>query len=158
MLCYCCSGLTFENCCAPYLSGAVLPASCDMLMRSRYSAYCLGDTDYLLATLAPEQRQQESAAEIAAFAKAVHFCRLEILAVSSTLDTGKVSFIASYLYQQKLEYIAEESDFIYTDRWYYVRGKLQTKPAVKLGRNDNCPCGSGKKVKQCQQHLPSGQG
>jgi len=25
----------------------------------------------------------------------------------------------------------------------------QTKPATKTGRNDPCPCGSGKKFKKC---------
>jgi SEC-C motif-containing protein len=157
MQCYCCSGQLFEHCCHPYISGAVLPDNCEALMRSRYSAYCLADSDYLLATLAPAQRQQESAAEISAFARVVHFCKLEIIEVTNRPDAGQVSFIASFIHEQKLDFIVEVSDFAFADRWYYVSGKLRSKPTVKLGRNDLCPCGSMKKVKQCQQHLPSGQ-
>lgn len=126
-------------------------------MRSRYSAYCRADSDYLLATLAPAQRQHESAAELRAFAQAVHFFKLEILKVTNQQDYGQVNFMASFIHEQKLDVIAEVSDFIYTDRWYYVSGKQSSMPNVKLGRNDLCPCGSKKKVKQCLQHQASGQ-
>ena len=40
------------------------------------------------------------------------------------------------------------------DRWYYVDGLLPTpvtyrREEEKVGRNDPCPCGSGKKYKKC---------
>jgi len=40
------------------------------------------------------------------------------------------------------------------DRWYYVDGLLPTpvtyrREEEKVGRNDLCPCGSGKKYKKC---------
>ena len=49
----------------------------------------------------------------------------------------------------------EVGEFLRQDcRWYYVDGKLvppETKKneAPKVGRNDPCPCGSGKKYKKC---------
>ena len=47
MNCYCCSGKTFTECCEPYLSLKKDADSCEALMRSRYSAYCIADTAYL---------------------------------------------------------------------------------------------------------------
>ena len=43
------------------------------------------------------------------------------------------------LYQQRIE-------------WGYRTGQIKQKPIVtenKIGRNDPCPCGSGKKYKKC---------
>jgi SEC-C motif domain protein len=36
-------------------------------------------------------------------------------------------------------------------QWYYVDGIMGVRPrtAPKVGRNDPCPCGSGKKYKKC---------
>jgi SEC-C motif-containing protein len=37
--------------------------------------------------------------------------------------------------------------------WYFHDGELKKAPPVKhgpkIGRNDPCPCGSGKKYKKC---------
>ena len=40
------------------------------------------------------------------------------------------------------------------DEWFYVEGNVYAKQPVrretpKIGRNDPCPCGSGKKYKKC---------
>ena len=43
----------FAACCSPYLDGRTLAPSALELMRSRYSAYVLGHTDYLRATWDP---------------------------------------------------------------------------------------------------------
>lgn len=157
MFCYCCSGKTFESCCAPYLQQNVTAPTCEALMRSRYSAYCLKNVPYLLATLAPDQQQIGLAAEISQFANSVHFCKLAINATQTQENTGIVDFAAYFISGQTLEVLAEVSDFIYTDRWYYHSGAVTTFSAGKLSRNDPCPCGSGKKFKQCQIHQVSGQ-
>lgn len=157
MFCYCCSGKTFESCCAPYLQQNATVPTCEALMRSRYSAYCLKNTPYLLATLAPDQQQTGLAAEISQFANSVHFCKLAINATQTQENTGKVDFSAYFISGQKLEVLAEVSHFIYTDRWYYHSGAVTTFSAAKLSRNEPCPCGSGKKFKQCQVHQISGQ-
>lgn len=157
MYCYCCSGKDFSECCGPYLSLKQIADSCEALMRSRYSAYCLADTSYLVTTLHPLERSPDIAAEITAFANSVHFCRLSIRAASQTVQHGQVSFAAYFLHEQKLDVIEEVSDFIYEGRWYYKSGKLKKTDPTKIGRNDLCPCGSGKKFKQCATHQLSGQ-
>lgn len=157
MYCYCCSGKDFQDCCAPYLTLAQSVNNCEALMRSRFSAYCLADTSYLLATLHPSQHTPDTADEIAAFANNVHFCRLSVKFASQSNDRGQVSFSAYFINGQKLDVIEEISDFVYEDRWYYTSGQLTKSEPIKIGRNESCPCGSGKKFKQCFQHQLSGQ-
>jgi SEC-C motif-containing protein len=43
----------FDTCCGPYLDGRAVAPSALELMRSRYTAYVLGRTDYLRATWDP---------------------------------------------------------------------------------------------------------
>ncbi len=50
--CPCRSGHPYGACCRPAHSGAVAPATCGALVRARYSAFALGDGEYLYATLA----------------------------------------------------------------------------------------------------------
>lgn len=54
--CYCESGLSFELCCQPMISGGQLAQTAQMLMRSRYTAFCLHYEDYLLQTWDPKTR------------------------------------------------------------------------------------------------------
>ena len=57
-LCPCGSGLTLAECCGPKIAGEPA-ATPEALMRSRYTAYALGDDAYVLATWAPETRPAE---------------------------------------------------------------------------------------------------
>jgi SEC-C motif-containing protein len=64
-----------------------------------------------------------------------------------------VEFIAYYRPKndnnQRLS-LHELSSFRQDDgRWYYVDGITPTQKPKKTGRNDACPCGSGKKFKKC---------
>lgn len=79
MWCYCGSALTFSDCCQPLLAGSNKAATALQLMRSRYSAYCTGNIDYIANTYHPSQHSDNAAAEIAAFASAAHFIALSIL-------------------------------------------------------------------------------
>ena len=49
-LCYCGSGHLFEDCCEPYIKRKSNPPTAEALMRSRYSAYCIANADYLVNT------------------------------------------------------------------------------------------------------------
>mgnify|MGYP003342658194 CR=1 FL=1 len=48
MDCPCCSGKSYESCCAPVIRGQRKAASAEELMRSRYSAYALGEIDWVI--------------------------------------------------------------------------------------------------------------
>ncbi len=93
----------YESCCAPLHRGEGRAATAEQLMRSRYSAFALGEVDHLLRTQRPDRtsRQprngQRRALEEAC--RQVRWRRLEILATEAggTLDLeGTVTFLAHY--------------------------------------------------------------
>lgn len=120
-------------------------------MRSRYSAYVLGLGDYLVRTNTREPRVDE-AAELSAWGSAVGWAGLEVRATEhgGTNDShGVVHFVARFVEGGALVSLEERSQFSRVDgRWRYVEGQASSS-RVKLGRNEPCPCRSGKKVKQC---------
>ena len=92
--CPCLSGATFGECCAPFLDGAADAPTAVQLMRSRYSAFVVGDAEYLLATWHPSSRP--SALELD---PAMRWYRLDIVrrASGGPLDRdGIVEFRAYY--------------------------------------------------------------
>jgi SEC-C motif-containing protein len=65
-----------------------------------------------------------------------------------------VEFVARYKFRGKAFAHHELASFrIHEGRWMYVDGIMNPRPpqrtADKVGRNDPCPCGSGKKFKKC---------
>ena len=59
---------------------------------------------------------------------------------------GTVEFKARYEQDGHMHHISENSLFRrIRGRWFYV----DTVKSQKLGRNDPCHCGSGKKYKKC---------
>lgn len=92
--CPCGTGLRYGECCGKYHAGATAPTA-ETLMRSRFSAFAVGDADYLLRTWAPEDRPESL--ELAE--TGIRFYRLDILEVvdGGPLDeTGIVEFRAFY--------------------------------------------------------------
>ena len=121
---------------------------------------------YLRESLAPEARKDFSEKEVREWAKNSEWLGLQILSAKG--DT--VEFIAKYRTQGKVLEHHEVSTFRKRDdRWYFVDGEshvheegkghehhapaAQKAPVVretpKVGRNDPCACGSGKKFKKC---------
>lgn len=92
--CPCGTGLTYGECCGKYHRGAVAPTA-ETLMRSRFTAFAVGDEDYLLRTWAPEDRPET----LDLSGSGVRFYRLDVLDVQGggPLDeTGVVEFRAFY--------------------------------------------------------------
>ncbi|RVT49135.1 hypothetical protein EMM73_00595 [Rheinheimera sediminis] len=161
--CYCGSGQIFSACCEPLISGQAKAQSPEELMRSRYSAYCHHHKNpqcyrYIMETYHSSVRAAHTETEIADFARAVHFVGLKILSDSSQKkpqpQSNQVHFVASYLVGDRLEKLDEVSDFeMEQGHWMYRSGVLTEHPAVRLSRNDICPCGSGIKFKKCQHQV-----
>lgn len=125
-------------------------------MRSRYSAYTVEDLGYLLGTHDPATVDSVDPKVMANWAKKASFERLEILEVENggvADDEGIVEFVARYTQDGTAFSHHERSRFRKTkNRWYYVHGSMiapTVKNERKVGRNDPCPCGSGKKYKKC---------
>ena len=57
--CFCGRSLSFSNCCQPLILGHQKAITAEQLMRSRYSAFVVGNLDYLLSTQIPLVSQDE---------------------------------------------------------------------------------------------------
>ena len=120
-LCYCCSQKPFSECCEPKLSGAVLPATAEELMRSRYSAYVTVNVPYIIETTSPKYRKYYNPKSIAEWASGSTWISLEILAVSEK----RVKFVATYFDENReLTRHTEDSRFEKIgERWYFAEGE-----------------------------------
>ncbi len=156
--CHCNSGQDFDNCCGPVLSGEKLADTAEALMRSRYCAFVCDEIDYLTESLHPKHREDHDVAATRRWAKEADWLGLEIRSTEDggvDDDEGLVEFVASYREGGVVRNHHELSRFKKeSGRWYYVDGdtpKVETyvKDHPKVGRNDPCPCGSGKKYKKC---------
>lgn len=147
--CTCGSGQRFAGCCAPLLSGTLPAPSPEALMRARYSAYVLGDVAYLLASWHPHTRP----ATLTLDTQPQWQC-LQVIGSGQAADgaSGWVEFAAHYLGPAGNGCLRERSRFVHArGQWLYLDGGpppvLHTAP--RPGRNDPCPCGSGRKFKHC---------
>jgi SEC-C motif-containing protein len=147
-----------ESHCQPFLRGEKLPSTASELMASRYIAYATGAIDYLIETHDPATRGDTDRKATEDWSRRASWRGLEI--VSTELggpddERGQVEFIARYALEGIEHTHHERSEFRRIDgRWYFVNGDKIAAPPVrrvgaKVGRNDPCPCGSGKKHKKC---------
>ena len=153
-LCPCGSQENFSDCCEPYLAGEKLPATAEALMRSRYTAYTRLNDAYLLATWHPNTRPKTK--HPSDDGDDTTWTGLSVLRTEQGMPgdkTGVVEFIASCDVGGKPSQLHEISEFQHDgERWFYVNGYDQEpfrREAPKVGRNEPCPCGSGKKYKKC---------
>jgi len=153
--CPCGSGRDYTECCGPVISGAKKAQTAEALMRSRYSAYAKGAIDYILKSCVEDEGIDPQAtrdwSEKADW-KGLRILRTEKGGPSDT--EGIVEFVASYVMDGLKDEHRETARFVKKDgTWLYDSGEVKTATVVragpKVGRNDPCPCGSGKKYKQC---------
>lgn len=145
--CLCGSGASYAACCGRYHAGLAAP-SAEALMRSRYAAYVLGLHDYLASTWHASTRPDPLQIE-----QGCVWMKLEILRLEAGGEgdgEGLVEFKAHWMALNGRGCLHETSRFLKENgRWYYLDGVVRAAPAAKVGRNDPCPCGSGKKYKRC---------
>lgn len=153
--CPCGSGRSLGACCLPAIEGATPAATAEALMRSRYTAYTLRRLEYLEATLAPEARGDYDRASAEKWARDSEWTGLHVRATEAggpDDDYGTVEFVAAYRMEGMEFRHHERSRFVRRDgRWLYLDGRMGPSPrsVEKVGRNDPCPCGSGRKYKKC---------
>ncbi|BDZ53352.1 hypothetical protein DSM26151_12690 [Agromyces marinus] len=107
----------FAECCGPVLAGAPAPTAVQ-LMRSRYTAFVVGDVTYLLATWHPSTRPATLEPD-----PDVHWRSLEIIRTErgGPLDReGVVEFAARYVASGERGVQREVSRFVREGRWLYV--------------------------------------
>jgi SEC-C motif-containing protein len=156
--CPCGSDADYAACCEPFHLGAPVPTA-EKLMRSRYAAYALGKFGYLEATCAGPASGDFSRTEAEQAQLGIRWLGLEVLRVKKGGETdseGTVKFLAHFRQNGQAGTLAETSEFRRVDgAWaYWDRQKLDAPGTTGLrsasvGRNDPCPCGSGRKHKKC---------
>ena len=110
--CPCGSGASYDTCCAPLLANREQAATPEQLMRSRYTAFVLGDADHLVRTWHPRTRPEDTTPDTT-----TRWTGLEIVDVGA--DT--VEFIARWVGGQ----VHERSRFEQrAGRWFYVDGDV----------------------------------
>ncbi len=143
--CPCGSGRMLGECCGRYHAGAAAPDA-EALMRSRYAAYVLQRYDYLYATWHGSTRPADGALG----GTGLRWIGLDIVRCEAGADAdtdGVVEFVASFVDRGKGRRLFERSRFV-CERglWLYVDGDCRLQD---VGRNESCPCGSGRKLKHC---------
>jgi SEC-C motif-containing protein len=160
--CPCASGKNFNECCEPFILGHAKPRTAVELMRSRYSAYATSTVDYLYETSGPRVQKEFDAANTKNWSQSAVWTGLEVVKEShgGVHDTsGVVEFIAHYTVKDKPYDHHEIAAFEKQDgKWVFIDGRILgadpvRRDAPKIGRNDPCPCGSGKKYKHCHGKL-----
>lgn len=142
--CPCGSGRALSECCGRYLTGGPEPFGAptpEALMRSRFTAFALGDEAYLLGTWAEETRPERIWVPGEEHLK---WFSLKILeapapkpepkrdATGKSIEEGRVRFIAKARSRSGVVVLAENSLFRRNaaGRWVYVSGELESeKPA-----------------------------
>lgn len=122
-------------------------------MRSRFTAHVVGDTVYLDKTYLPTSKLPPSGDMVPPETKWV---KLDIHEHDAHVRPGvsHVDFSAHFTEKGTAGVMHEKSEFEEIDgAWIFTRtlrqGPAPIVSSVKVGRNDPCPCGSGKKFKKC---------
>lgn len=121
MMCPCHSHQPYSTCCAPYHRSHNAPTPL-ALMRSRYSAYALGNAEYIIATTHPDHPDSRlplpvRRKQLKQFCRATTFKDLEILDSTKTTVTFKATLIHN---NQDASFI-EKSAFVQKDdKWLYL--------------------------------------
>jgi SEC-C motif-containing protein len=119
--CPCGTGLPLAECCGRLHDGSVTAATAEQLMRSRYSAFALGDTVYLLTTWHPTTRPRTLDLD-----HDVRWTGLDVLATtggSLLSGEGTVEFRAHYVRGGGAGFQHENSRFVREGgRWRYLDG------------------------------------
>lgn len=168
MICPCGSGLELADCCEPYLEGVKKAPTAEILMRSRYTAHVLGKIAYIRDTIAPEKRSEFDEKGVREWATQSEWMGIKILSAEEKARKGTVEFVVTYKSEEKVLEHHEVASFrkdATLGIWYFVDGDAHVheegqehdpaprtpivRDSPKIGRNDPCSCGSGKKYKKC---------
>ncbi len=114
--CPCGSGQPYADCCGRLHAGRALASTAEELMRSRYSAFAVGDADYLYRTWHPRTRP-----DVVRLDAAVTWLSLQIVQAEEDI----VEFVARYRGPDGHGSLHERSRFARrAGRWFYLDGEV----------------------------------
>lgn len=157
--CPCGSNNTLSDCCGQYIQSGKKPETAEQLMRARYTAHTLANMSFIVRTHHPANRSEIDEASTSKWASESEWLGLEILNVENgQVDDrqGRVEFIARYRDGDSVRHDHAEIAIFekHNNEWYFKDAEMPkirqfVRETPKLGRNDPCHCGSGKKFKKC---------
>lgn len=154
--CPCGSGQGYPDCCEAIITGRSVAETAEQLMRARYTAHEKVAVDFIFDSTHPGHREDYDHRGTRRWAEEADWLGMEIvetLAGGAGDREGVVEFVVRYRDKEGIHRYHERGRFIREQgRWYFAEGtivKPQPLSVTKVGRNDPCPCGSGKKYKKC---------
>ena len=154
--CPCGSRQPLDDCCGRFFEDLSAPTAL-ALMRARYTAYVNGNIDFIYATQQSSESDPTDREATEKWSRESEWLGLEIVSTSGGeggSDTGTVEFVARYKQEGEEHSHHEEANFERRGgAWMLIEGKLRNttfrRTTPKVGPNEKCPCGSGKKYKKC---------
>ncbi|MBY8879430.1 YchJ family protein [Actinacidiphila acidipaludis] len=121
-MCPCGLGVPYADCCGAFHAGGATAPTAERLMRSRYSAFAVGDAGYLLRTWHPSTRPAHLDLD-----GSVRWTGLDILATTGGTafhSEGTVEFAAHYRVGGEVGAQRECSRFLREGGgWFYLDGE-----------------------------------
>lgn len=156
LTCPCGSGARFADCCEQVINGERESQTAEELMRARYAAIVTGAIAFIVASNHSRTRREIDIPYIREWSQNSTWRGLEIIGTRLVdSNTAYVSFEAQFTQDGKDRSHREKSLFERENgQWRFVTGDELKNPTVRHeaprpGRNEPCPCGSGKKYKKC---------
>jgi SEC-C motif-containing protein len=116
-----CGAVAYASCCERFHRGA-LPETAEQLMRARYSAYVLGEWEFLHRTW--DERTRPSLAELQGDGD-TQWLGLEVRRHAAQQDQASVEFVARFKVKGRAHRLHEVSRFERNQgQWYYVDGSF----------------------------------
>ncbi|MGV0045305.1 YchJ family protein [Mycobacterium colombiense] len=117
--CPCGSDHSYRACCGPLHEGKSQARTAEELMRSRYSAFAYGDTDYLFRTWHPRTRPADVTVDAGITWTGLQV--IDTVAGGAGDDSGEVEFTARYESAGRAGRLHERSRFERrAGRWFYL--------------------------------------
>ena len=159
-LCPCGTGTDLDACCGRFIDGKENPATAEQIMRARYTAHTCARMDFVKGTHHPDTVAEFDEKGAQAWAEESKWLGLEIVAVeggSETDERGTIEFIARFENPEGSTQDHHEVSLFEKVKgsWKFHDGAAPgnsepyRRTEARIGRNDPCHCGSGKKFKKC---------
>ena len=156
-VCPCGSGKKYADCCEAIIKGTIKAPTAEALMRARYTAYVKHEIDFIINACEKGEKIAEidrKATEDWSKNSTWHGLKILRTEPGKEPDTEIVEFEATYTQKGIRDVHHEIGGFKKINgEWFYSEGLIRPTTVVregrKVGRNEPCPCGSGKKYKNC---------
>ncbi|HCM41227.1 MAG: hypothetical protein A2070_10970 [Bdellovibrionales bacterium GWC1_52_8] len=159
--CPCGSAKDLESCCLPVIKEQRPALTAEELLRARYSAFAIGEIDFIFTSHHSKTRGELKREEIEDWSRNSEWHGLEVVdrnGGQAADEQGTLTFCARFSdkksggepqehWEQSL-FEKENGHWRFVDARGLKQGPYQ-REEPKVGRNDPCPCGSKQKFKKC---------